>query len=1074
LGKTVWKILAQKIWHANIQNTRLLEFVAFFAISAFLFRGILSGLVFVGDLHFPLYPERLLEATKFAVYSRFNLGVNNILGWVIRAPYVSLVFILYELTQNVTVAEFLYFVIIFWLAEIFMYLLLSDLKIENRFARFLGSVLYIFNPWICDRLAAGHILVVTAFALIPLVFWSFNRFLSSFTTEEHWTKRITYACVTAIALGTLSVSFHVLILTSFILAAYFLFFLARNIKKVSPHSIFIIVKYLLFWGILVFLLCSYWSWPMVIRLYEGSLPLRLPHLESFIYYSRNANLLNALRGDVYWFSLHYTGTPAIWAIVSIVMPFTALLAPILDRGNKKTTFFFILAILGISFSLGSNNPANIFFFNNLPFFPVFQDPDKFSLITIFAYSFLFSASVSSILRHKKIGRSIMVGVILVSLLLMNSYIQLDNINGLFLGVKLPREYLEINELMDEENGSRVIWMPLSWSIKYSWAPIEANGYTDQLSKLPLIEDPVSPDIPEKTKNAIDYVYSTLALNKTKQFGQFLSLFNGKYVVFRSDLEETWQASYKVSGYPTYQYILDNLLEQLDLQLIYKKNDLALFENSKQSNIFYATSNAAFVASGIGTLNTLFWARQRTNVTSTILYFMSDDYIEDVDYLLPFTNAIIIGDIYDLVAYLNRDKTIECSDYINSSAIDSEWTAYSIHRNSFPANYWFSEGEFVFKEVISTDKKDLILQIPFHVQTASQYEILIRVGVAPIAGQIVIELDGEERTLMTLQSFGTKHWDTPSGFRWMSVFSKDLTVGNHNITVKNIHGFNTIDELLIIETDIVETTFENIKDICVTKDVLFLGEAEKIFSLNNGNVTLVKNINASNGAYLFINGTAELYMNPFFAKDALYTFEIRFPFSINTDDLELYIDNRKMDLQHSGNNFSVLKTLPLYLEWGFHKVTIRTAPNKKIGIDSFLYYDSEDFLNDNSDIQLHYEKINPSEYNIWITSDGPFFLGFSQAYDENWVLSLDKGQTYHFVGFDLINVYLFNSSFSGKLRLAYAEQAILDAAWFAHYVTLLICACWIVSFKFRHKLNSFFKSIHHNRLRSWKKRKYQLW
>jgi hypothetical protein len=95
-----WKNLAQKVMSARIGNIMLVDVAVFLAVSAFIFRGVLSGLVFVGDLAFPLYPERLLEATRFAVYGHFNLGVNNILGWVMRTPYVYSVYVLYELTRN--------------------------------------------------------------------------------------------------------------------------------------------------------------------------------------------------------------------------------------------------------------------------------------------------------------------------------------------------------------------------------------------------------------------------------------------------------------------------------------------------------------------------------------------------------------------------------------------------------------------------------------------------------------------------------------------------------------------------------------------------------------------------------------------------------------------------------------------------------------------------------------------------------------------------------------------------------------------------------------------------------------
>jgi len=1038
--------------NSQVLGVPLIECLLTFLSAALLFRGVLEGFVFIGDMHFPVYPERLLNATNYAVYDRFNLGVNNIFGWVVRSPFVTLFFVFYKITFNsVSLAQFFYFTILFWIGGISVYLAISSLSLGlNRVVKFIASLFYMVNPWICNRLASGHILVITAYAFVPLAFWSFLKLLDTVRTQKHVANKIFYIVITSLVITVISTSLHVLIITIIILFLY-LIFIFIDIASSKDYQHFIsISKALFFLTTLSFLLNAYWFLPLV---FGGDPPLKYPSVDAFIFYSKNATLLNTLRVDVYWFSLFHNESLVFWLVISLLIPLFAFIAPLVNR-RKIVWWFLILALVGIFLSLGGNNPFNIWLFNNLSFFSAFQDPDKFSLITLFSFAFLISISLGHFFERIRKSKQTIVASALILLILCNSYIQINNVGGLLVGANIPKEYYEVNDLFVGED-CRVLWLPLSWNLKYRWTTTEVNGYTDQYSKLPVIDDPIGPDIPTKTRDIITYVYSNLALNRTIHFGGMASLLGIKYVVFRGDLEETSNAPYLSCGRYIYKNLLNNLHRQSDLDFLAEKGALTIFENKKTSDIIFATSDAILIAGGRKELLALLTsAPTEYEIANHAIFFLDDINPQNLNDLAPHMNILLLGDVYDLLAYLEKEKRIECSFFASEKNVEEGWTEYSVWAYSPPGNYWFPEGEFVFGNLISSSKADSILNVPFNITNDGEYEIYLRVGCSTISGEISVFLNDSKVNSFNARSLNVQD-SSYIDFKWIGVYSGILSTGAYTLKIKNDYGLNTVDEVLIIDKEEKNNAFENIKSFCSNKNVLFVEELSKAFDIIIGEYSLKQTIEAFNGRYLLVTNKTSFRSNLFFGKDASYIFEINCPFEsyfsgkieIFVDDFAAYSEMLPYKLRKS------IKSLPVILTSGFHEIRVEIECNSPVPIDLFLYYDAENVFKESGRVRMEFKKISPTKYEVYVDFSKPLFICFSQSYDSYWVLKSDNKEYAHFLGFGYMNIFLIDKFHNGVFYLEYIQQQILDAGKALSYFSFAFCIGWLILYKLKHKFRN---------------------
>jgi hypothetical protein len=110
----------------------------------------------------------------------------------------------------------------------------------------------------------------------------------------------------------------------------------------------------------------------------------------------------------------------------------------------------------------------------------------------------------------------------------------------------------------------------------------------------------------------------------------------------------------------------------------------------------------------------------------------------------------------------------------------------------------------------------------------------------------------------------------------------------------------------------------------------------------------------------------------------------------------------------------------------------------------------DNLPTNSNVQLDYVRINPSEYTIRVNTTKPFVLTFSETYNSQWVLQTSNSHNipYHFITNFYANGWYINKTGNYILTLYFVPQTYINQGILGSLfsVTIVLCAIAILTFK----------------------------
>ena len=110
------------------------------------------------------------------------------------------------------------------------------------------------------------------------------------------------------------------------------------------------------------------------------------------------------------------------------------------------------------------------------------------------------------------------------------------------------------------------------------------------------------------------------------------------------------------------------------------------------------------------------------------------------------------------------------------------------------------------------------------------------------------------------------------------------------------------------------------------------------------------------------------------------------------------------------------------------------------------------------VLLTYEKLNPALYNIYVDTSNPFFLVFSDSYDEGWVATVDGHQlseNYHFNANEFANGWYINKTGTYTIVLEFQPQKLFYTGTAISLATILVCALYLE----RHNLKKQIEKIY---------------
>lgn len=160
--------------------------------------------------------------------------------------------------------------------------------------------------------------------------------------------------------------------------------------------------------------------------------------------------------------------------------------------------------------------------------------------------------------------------------------------------------------------------------------------------------------------------------------------------------------------------------------------------------------------------------------------------------------------------------------------------------------------------------------------------------------------------------------------------------------------------------------------------------------------------------------------------------------------------------------------PVYLEQGLYKLSIYTGSKLIPHLDDMVIYSLRnnesfvsvaDFLYSDStnNVEVSYNRLNPTQYIVNVTTSAPFYLVFSDSYDKGWIASIN-GETipnaYHFTANGYANGWYLNKTGTYSVNLQFAPQNYLYAGAAISILSLII----IILYLSRGTLKQVFKII----------------
>jgi hypothetical protein len=413
------------------------------------------------------------------------------------------------------------------------------------------------------------------------------------------------------------------------------------------------------------------------------------------------------------------------------------------------------------------------------------------LFTVFKEKYLVPAPIHQyVSKMWKAKAAIILTVILVfSIVVRTEDIQAYP-SGLFLGTAnnllrpstLPAPYYDVNEWFSRQNGEfRIIWLPISSSLEW-WRPSGAPPHPigDWASSRPI----ATTNHPSQK----DFMGFTLSHQENDDtFADLLGIFSVEYIIFHDDTK----------GNNIYPVLEDNpaLTQQYNNEFIYafQNEYFQPYIRALGKNVL-SVGNTRLLefASTIPTFNTsklsIVFSEQLPRLgIDTLQQLMSEDLI--LFYNKPFIDLVFNS--------LSDDHIYVLSNYMG---LNTEW---SLENRRDLMNYEFDYGKGY---VYSLEKRPFSFEI--EVNESNQYEVWGRV----LGSQTFTVLIDEYTNTQPSSPLD------PNGFTWVKLGETHITEGKHDLTLINENGWGNLNLLVIISSDELEETRQEIVDHLSQSDV----------------------------------------------------------------------------------------------------------------------------------------------------------------------------------------------------------------------------------------------------------------
>ena len=951
------------------------------------FIGLIGGGGFfaIGDYVLPLFPDREIARCISLWDEGFLMGrlttpipLANLPQYVLY--YVIYVFLGFENTSRAL------FPIVFIIAGFSIYSL-SRYFVKSYISNLASTVLYIYNPWVIDRVLSGHISLLIAYALTPLMLLLYFKGI-----DENRLKQILESSLLLALI--ISISYHLAPLIIPLILMYPAKWLRSDLRRYRLTLTTIV---------LAILLNSYWI---------STFPTASKHIVSGVSLSDvenlsvESNIVNVLRLHGYfwsgWWDMFSSRLSPLlrdlWWFLSF-LPFTTLLL-----SCRRVKALIIIALIYGVLAVGLNWPfysINKFLYENIPFYTIYRDPNKFVSVMCLAYSIATSYTIDWILKTR--FRSIAVAIVI--LLLVNSWPLLTgDLCGYLQPFNSPSDYVDVDSwLHDREGWFRVLWLPpAETGAEFSWRP--------RMEGLWSILDPTRYSVFSKPSVGFTHVNEWFGgVGSTVWFLHFLhnqiyrrgfsdlipilNMLNVKYIVFRGDVTGA-SCTNVVMGREEFRRVEDELNKTF--KLVQEFGYLRVYENPYVNpRKFIATNNSLIV---VDCLETLIYT---PNIDRAAVFMIEDLNMDELETIMNISNVTFIflnTNITDAAIRLSGDVYNPLSFSLDGwLPVSWEWSRENL-------NEIVSRG-YIHSGLIYSEKTNSTAIAKLNVKEGGLYQLWVKAWLSPNPSSLEVYLDNSLLTDLNLYS-------SAQSFKYIPVKTVYLPSGIHILKISLKQGEAVLGDLVLSKLEEINRTIARLEEALSSSRVKAVNihtstpsrHEEQLAVIHYGEAEIQTQI-YKGGTYIInikINGTASNAKIEF--NNTVYDAEIN-----NT-----YIK-------------SIVKA-----EKGVNTVKIYVEGNITISHITVMECSGVSMEGVREPIAT---KKSPLEYNIRNT--GGSIIVFKQSYNPLWLAY--SGETYKPIQGIIFNTYPAQKEITIKLKIweAYTAGIITSITTLIAIITLLI-------------------------------------
>ncbi len=580
-----------------------------------------------GDFDFPLSPQYTIERHLSLWDEKLDGGYYSSRN-IIQLPYQFFVYFLSKIGLSLVTIQKSLFYLLFVASGLSMYCLVTFL-VDTPYKSVTGllsGVFYMANPFHATFTWAQLILNIFMFPFLPLLILFYIKSIQSFSFAN------VIGLVVVFFLMTPAFSNPVLVVTAWILLFFFfLYFIVTNWKdkNVIKQSVYTTIVV-----IIVFLLINFW-WilPLLSSIFEeytaaSQATIGFSNIDVLKLNSRDTSFLNIFRLLGHWgLYADFMGDPYVpWAkkyqspllmLISFIIPvivFSLLLFKKKGHYRYYSLYFCLLSLIGLFLIKGTHPPfesPSLLIYTKIPFFDSFRNQyEKFGILVVLSYSFLFGLSLSELLSffRNKIKLKVKVNYInaifvgLVSMLLILYQYPFWSGKLIFDGgailrsyhMKVPKYYEQAgNWIKKNAENIRLLELPLSglYGVILKWE----SGYQGVNPTWRLLHIPM---LSTNYRNIVLMLLneSMKSNNELLNIEKMAAVMNVKKILLHNDINEDF-VGVKL------QDIKSFLLSQNGIHFIKSFGKLDFYEISDYyfRPHIYPSSNITVVSSGVDSL-----------------------------------------------------------------------------------------------------------------------------------------------------------------------------------------------------------------------------------------------------------------------------------------------------------------------------------------------------------------------------------------------------------------------------------------------------------------------------------------